>query len=382
MNGKFFMAICVVMLTFIRYQSGNDKKKEFIPVTSKLFGKLPDGRGVTLYTLQNKNNATVTVTTLGASLVSINVPDKKGAFGDVLLGYDNAQGYVDDISFFGAIVGRYGNRIAKGKFSLDGKSYQLEVNSGVNHLHGGKIGFNRKLWEAEINEKAPFASVTMHCTSPDGEGGYPGKVSLSVTYSWSDNNELTIDYSGTTDAPTILNPTNHAYFNLTGDPTNTILDHEVMIAADQFTPDDSVLIPTGKLQDVAGSPLDFRSPKRIGDRINDPYEQLQIARGYDHNWVLNNYNKTVRLAATAYDPKSGRFMEMLTDQPGVQFYTGNFLDGSHKGKGGVAYQFRSGLCFEAQHFPDSPNKPQFPSVVLRPGETYKQTTKYRFSTKE
>ena len=322
------------------------------------------------------------VSTLGAALVSINVPDKKGTYGDVLLGYDNAQGYVDDISFFGAIVGRYGNRIAKGKFSLDGKPYQLEINSGVNHLHGGKNGFNRKLWEATINEKAPFASVTMHCTSPDGDGGYPGKVSLNVTYTWSDSNELTIDYSGTTDAPTILNPTNHAYFNLTGDPKNTILDHEVMIAADQFTPVDSVLIPTGKFQNVVGTPLDFRLPKRIGDRINDPHEQLQFARGYDHNWVLNNYNKTVRLAATVYDPKSGRFMEVLTDQPGVQFYTGNFLDGSHRGKGGIAYQFRSGLCLETQHFPDSPNEPQFPSVVLRPGETYQQTTKYRFSTKD
>ena len=373
--------MCVVMLTFVRYQSGNDKKKEFVPVASKQFGKLSDGREVVLYTLQNKNNATVTVSTLGASLVSINVPDKKGVVGDVILGYDNAQGYVDDISYFGAIVGRYGNRIAKGRFSLDGKSYQLETNDGVNHLHGGKNGFNRKLWEATINEKAPFASVTMRCTSPDGEGGYPGNVTLAVTYTWSDENELTIDYSGTTDAPTIFNPTNHAYFNLTGNPGNTILAHEVMIAADQFTPVDSVLIPTGRLQNVEGTPFDFRSPKRIGDRINDPYEQLKLAGGYDHNWVLHGYNKTVRLAATVYDPKSGRYMEVLTDQPGVQFYTGNFLNGSRKGKEGIVYQFRSGLCFEAQHFPDSPNKPQFPSVVLRPGETYRQTTRYRFSTK-
>jgi aldose 1-epimerase len=205
---------------------------------------------------------------------------------------------------------------------------------------------------------------------------------LDVTYTWNDNNELAIEYRGTTDAPTILNPTSHGYFNLTGDPRNTILDHELMIAADQFTPAGSGRIPTGKLQLVEGTPLDFRSPKRIGDGINAPFEQLQLARGYDHNWVLNNFDKTVRRAATVHDPKSGRFMEVLTDQPGLQFYTGNFLDGTLKGKRGIVYQFRSGLCLEAQYFPDSPNQPQFPSVVLKPGEKYQQTTKYRFSTKD
>ena len=382
MNWKFFQAIFIVVLAFIGCQSSNDKQNEFIPVTSKQFGKLSDGREVTLFTLRSKNNATVTVSNLGAALVSINVPDKYGAFGDVLLGHENAQGYADDNYYLGFIVGRYGNRIGKGRFSLDGKTYQLGINSGENHLHGGNNGFHRKLWEATINAKAPSASVTMHCASPDGEEGYPGKVTLDVTYTWNDSNELTIEYSGTTDAPTILNPTSHGYFNLTGDPRNTILDHELMIAAEQFTPVDSELIPTGKLQNVAGTPLDFRSPKRIGDRINDPFEQLQLAKGYDHNWVLINYDKTVRLAATLYDPKSGRFMEVLTDQPGLQFYSGNFLDGSLKGKGGIAYQYRSALCLETQHFPDSPNKPQFPSVVLKPGETYRQTTRYHFSTKD
>ena len=222
----------------------------------------------------------------------------------------------------------------------------------------------------------------MHCVSPDGDEGYPGKVLLDVTYTWNDNNELSIEYRGTTDAPTILNPTSHGYFNLTGDPRNTILEHELMIAADQFTPAGPGRIPTGKLQKVEGTPFDFRSPHRVGDAINDPVDQLQLAKGYDHNWVLNNYDKTVRRAATVHDPKSGRFMEVLTDQPGLQFYTGNYLDGTLKGKQGISYQYRSALCLETQHFPDSPNQPQFPPVVLKPGETYQQTTRYRFSTKD
>lgn len=219
----------------------------------------------------------------------------------------------------------------------------------------------------------------MHCVSLDGDEGYPGKVLLDVTYTWNDNNELAIEYAGTTDAPTILNPTSHGYFNLTGDPRNTILDHELMIAADQFTPAGPGSIPTGKLQKVEGTPFDFRSAHRIGDGIDDHDEQLQLAKGYDHNWVLNVFDKTVHRAATVHDPKSGRFMEVLTDQPGLQFYTGNYLDGTLKGKKGVSYQRRTALCLEAQHFPNSPNQPQFPSVVLRPGETYHQTTKYRFS---
>ena len=350
-------------------------------MTSNPFGKLSDGRDTTIFTFRNKKGAAVSVTDLGAALVSIVVPDKNKAMADVLLGHDDAQGYVDDRSYLGFIVGRYGNRIAKGKFSLDGRSYQLEINDGENHLHGGSRGFHTKLWKSTVNANSPAESVTMRCISPDGDEGYPGKVVLDVTYSWNDNEELTIDYTGTTDAPTILNPTSHGYFNLTGDPRNKILDHELMIAADQFTPAGPGRIPTGESQMVEGTPLDFRSPKRISSGINDAYDQLQMARGYDHNWVIRNHDKTVRRAATVYEPKSGRFMEVLTDQPGVQFYTGNFLDGSLKGKGGIAYGYRSGLCLETQHFPDSPNQPRFPSVVLRPGETYRQTTKYRFSAK-
>jgi aldose 1-epimerase len=375
------MAIFVVGILMLGSQSNNENKKESNSVTAKQFGKLSDGREVTLYTLRNKVGATVTITNLGAALVSINVPDRKGVLGDVILGHDDAKGYVQDNSFLGFIVGRYGNRIGKGKFSLNEKAYQLDVNDGENHLHGGKDGFHRKLWKATVNENSAIASITMRYFSPDGEQGYPGNVTLDVTYWWNDNNQLTIQYVGTTDEPTILNPTSHGYFNLTGNPKNTILDHELMIVADRYTPVGAGLITTGKLEIVEGTPLDFRAPKKIGARINDPFEQLQMAKGYDHNWVLNSYDKTVRLAATVYDPQSGRFMEVLTDQPGLQFYSGNFLNGSLTGKGGIAYQHRTALCLEAQHFPDSPNKPGFPSVVVKPGDMYRQTTIYQFSTK-
>jgi aldose 1-epimerase len=381
MLNKSVVAIFIVGLSMPGSQSISENRKESGSVTAKQFGKLSNGREVTLYTLHNKSGATVTITNLGAALVSINVPDRKGVFGDVLLGHDDAQGYANDNSFLGFIVGRYGNRIGKGKFSLNGKNYQLDINDGENHLHGGKDGFHRKLWKATVNENSAIASITMRYFSPDGEQGYPGNVTLDVTYRWNDNNQLTIEYVGTTDEPTILNPTSHGYFNLTGNPKNTVLDHELMIVADRYTPVGAGLITTGKLESVEGTPLDFRAAKKIGAKINEPFEQLQLGKGYDHNWVLNSYDKTVRLAATVYDPQSGRFMEVLTDQPGLQFYSGNFLNGSLTGKMGIAYQYRTALCLEAQHFPDSPNKPGFPSVVVRPGEMYRQTTIYQFSTK-
>src|SRR5450759_4843679 len=375
------VAVFVIGSLMLGSQSNNENKKERNSVTVKQFGKLSDGREAMLYTLRNKGGATVTITNLGAALVSINVPDRKGVFGDVLLGHDDAQGYANDSSFLGFIVGRYGKRNGKGRFSLNGKKYQIDIKDGENHLHGGKDGFHRKLWRATVNENSAIASITMRYFSPDGEQGYPGNVTLDVTYWWSDSNQLTIEYFGTTDEPTILNPTSHGYFTLTGNPQNTILDHELMIVADRYTPVGAGLITTGKLESVEGTPLDFRVAKKIGARINDPFEQLQMGKGYDHNWVLNSYDKTVRLAATVYDPQSGRFMEVLTDQPGLQFYSGNFLNGSLTGKEGIAYQHRTALCLEAQHFPDSPNKPDFPSVVVKPGEMYRQTTIYRFSTK-
>ncbi len=375
------IAISIVGLLMLGSQANIENRKEPGSVIAKQFGKLSDGKEVTLYTLRNKSGATVTITNLGAALVSINVPDRKGVLGDVILGHDDAQGYVQDNSYLGFIVGRYGNRIGKGKFSLNGKEYQLDINDGENHLHGGKDGFHRKLWKATVNENSAIASITMRYFSPDGEQGYPGNVTLDVTYRWNDNNQLMIEYVGTTDEPTILNPTSHGYFNLTGNPKNTILDHELMIVADRYTPVGAGLITTGKLESVEGTPLDFRLSKKIGARINESFEQLQLGKGYDHNWVLNTYDKTVRLAATVYDPQSGRFMEVFTDQPGLQFYSGNFLNGSLTGKEGIAYQYRTALCLEAQHFPDSPNKPGFPSVVVKPGDMYRQTTVYQFSTK-
>jgi aldose 1-epimerase len=343
-----------------------------------IFGKLADGREVHQYTLTNQSGAAVQIIDYGATVTSLSVPDKNGKLEDVVLGYDSLQGYVDGTAYLGTIVGRYGNRIGKGRFQLDGKDYQLALNDGENHLHGGKIGFNKVLWEAQIlNDKA----LLLKYVSNDGEEGYPGTVTLKVRYSWTDQNELRIDYEGKTDKPTILNPTHHSYFNLTGSFTRTILEHQLSIEADSITPVDKSLIPTGQLMDVANTPLDFRTSKTIGARISDSNEQMGYGHGYDHNWVLRNYNGKVRKAAELYDPAGGRLMTVLTDQPGLQFYSGNFLDGKTKGKGGIAYQPRTALCLEAQAFPDTPNKPQFPSVTLMPDKIYRQTTIYQFSTR-
>ncbi|HTR80234.1 MAG TPA: aldose epimerase family protein, partial [Bacteroidota bacterium] len=323
----------------------------------------------------------VSIINFGAIVTNIFVKDRNGKFADVVLGYDSLQSYVNDKSYFGAIVGRYGNRIGKGKFTLDGHTYQLSINDGENQLHGGINGFNKKLWAAEPIESDSSPALRLTYVSPDGEEGYPGTATLVVTYTLTPDNALRIDYEGQTDKPTIFNPTHHSYFNLSGSFTNTILHHQLMIEADSTTPVDSELITTGSIVGVAGTPMDFRTPTEIGSRIMDRYQQLIFGRGYDHNWVLRDYSGKVRKAAEVYEPGSGRVLTVFTDQPGIQFYSGNFLDGSAKGKGGVAYQYRTGLCLEAQHYPDSPNKPNFPSVVLRPGETYHQTTIYQFSTK-
>ena len=370
------LSLLLIFISILIFFSCN--KQENSMVKKELFGTLQNGENIYSYTLTNKNGMSATIINYGATVVKLKVPDKNSKIEDVILGYDSLSSYVKGASFFGGIVGRYGNRIAKGKFTLDGKEYQLPINNGVNSLHGGTIGFNKRVWEAkEIS--GPALQLTY--VSPDGEEGYPGTLILTVTYSLTDNNGLKIDYIATTDKPTILNPTNHCYFNLTGDPNNTILNHVLMINADKFTPVDSTLIPTGQLEDVANTPLDFTKPKEIGKRINDDFQQLKFAGGYDHNWVLNNYNGSVREAATLYDSTSGILLKVLTDQPGIQFYSGNFLNGKDRGKDGIYYKFRSGLCLECQHFPDSPNEKNFPSVVLKPGETYTQTTVYEFSVK-
>ena len=372
-----------ILIALLVTLSGCQKEtKEQYGMKKELFGKMPDGKEVYLYSLTNKTGATMNVINYGAIVQSLIMPDKDGKFQDIVLGYDNLEGYLRNNPYFGAIVGRFGNRIGKGQFELDGKAYQLSVNDGPNHLHGGIAGFDKKYWDIEEITVPNGLGVQATYLSPDGEMGYPGNLKIKINIIFTDQNELRFEYEAETDQPTILNPTHHGYFNLTGSMENLILDHELAIDADYITPTDAGLIPTGELLPVEGTPMDFRQPKSIGRDINMDYEPLKLAKGYDHNWVLNNYEKgVVRKVATLYDSVSGRIMEVYSDQPGIQFYSGNFLNGTIKGKGGVVYKFRSGLCLETQHFPDSPNKPDFPSVVLRPGEVYKQVTYYKFSVK-
>ena len=369
---KNFIIFLIPVLMILISCSGSEKSASKI-----VFGTMPDGQEIYLFTLKNENGMKAKIINYGATVVSLTVPDRNGEYEDVILGYDTLKQYIDGTSYFGGIVGRYGNRIGKGKFTLDGKEYQVTVNNGENHLHGGEKGYNKVVWDAKLIDPSSL-SLTYH--SVDGEEGYPGNVTLNVIYSLTKNNGLKINYSGTTDATTILNPTNHCYFNLTGNPKHTILDHMLFIDADKYTPVDDGLIPTGELADVAGTPMDFREPTKIGARISDDFMQLVYGKGYDHNWVLNNYNGQVRQVATLSDSLTGRKLEVLTDQPGLQFYSGNFLNGSDIGKGGIKYRYRTGLCLEAQCYPDSPNNPDFPSVTLKPGEVYHQTTIYQFTT--
>jgi len=375
------LLFCLTLFCLFLATACQNTGKTQPPMAKSVFGKLADGREVSRHTLTNGAGVTVQIINYGATVTSLRVPDRNGKMEDVVLGYDSLTGYVNGTSYFGAIVGRYGNRIGKGLFQLDGKQYQLTTNDGENHLHGGKIGFNKVLWDAKVLSDSAEPSLQLQYVSHDGEEGYPGTVTLKATYTLTGKNELRIDYEGTTDQPTILNPTHHSYFNLSGSFTNTILDHSLMIEADSFTPVDKGLITTGQLAPVANTPMDFRTLVPIGAHINDSYEQLTFGRGYDHNWVLRNGAGQVRKAAELYEPVSGRLMTLFTDQPGLQFYSGNFLDGTAKGKDGIAYGHRTGLCLEAQAFPDTPNKPDFPSVTLRPGQVYRQTTIYQFSTK-
>ncbi len=367
--------LVALLVTHGSMKTGSDPS-----VTQASFGTLPGGAPVTLYTLTNRAGAEARIINYGAIVVSLKVPDRQGHLRDVVLGYDDLAGYVQDKAFLGAIVGRYANRIAGGKLTLEGKTYQLELNNGPNHLHGGSQGFYKRVWTAEPSRGHDGPAVKLTYVSPDGEEGYPGQVTLTVTYTLTADNALRIDYQGTTDKPTILNPTHHSYFNLSGDPSQTILDEELTIDAQQTTPIGPTLVPTGKLAPVAGTPMDFRRPTRIGARIDAADEQLAFAKGYDHNWVLDGHGK-LRQAAEVFDARSGIVMQVLTDQPGLQFYSGNFLDGTIHGKHGAVYRHRSALCLEAQLFPDTPHHPQFPSATLRPGQTYRQTTIYQFSTR-
>ncbi|MFB3829556.1 MAG: aldose epimerase family protein [Bryobacteraceae bacterium] len=343
-------------------------------VTKQPFGKTTAGEDVDLYTLANRNGMQAAITTYGGIVVSLKVPDRAGKAEDVVLGFDDLQGYLKRHPYFGALIGRYGNRIGQGKFTLNGVEYTLARNNGENALHGGLKGFDKAVWQARAEDNR----LALSHVSKDGDEGYPGTLSVTVTYTLTDNNELRIDYAATTDKDTVVNLTNHSYFNLSGAGNGDILKHQVMLNADRFTPVDAGLIPTGELKPVEGTPFDFRKPTEIGARIGQPDEQLVRGKGYDHNFVVNGASGTLRLAARVTEPTSARVMEVYTTEPGIQFYTGNFLDGSLTGKGGKVYRHRYGFCLETQHFPDSPNKPEFPSTVLKPGQQYRSTTVYKF----
>jgi aldose 1-epimerase len=349
-------------------------------IEQRAFGDA-DGKPVGLYTLKNKAGMEVTITTYGGAVTSIRVPDRNKTFGNVALGFDTVGQYQTTTSYFGALIGRYGNRVGKGKFQLDGQVYQIPVNDGANALHGGTIGFNKRLWDAKDVSTVEAAALELHYLSPDGEMGFPGNLGVTVRYTVEAKNGLKIEYSATTDKPTVLNLTNHTYFNLAGAGSGSVLKHRLTIRAEHFTPIDSGLIPTGVMQSVEGTPFDFRHGNVIGSRINESNEQLKLGKGYDHNFVLDAPGNPKEWAVRVEEPNTGRVMEVYTDQPGVQFYTGNFLDGSMQGVGG-AFKYREALCLETQHFPDSPNHLNFPSAVLRPGETFHSVTIYRFKTEE
>ncbi len=377
-SGEFWLGSLAIIISTVGL-FGSPGKDATPGVKKSVFGKMPDGQSIDLYTLTNKNGVQVSITNYGGTIVSIIVPDRNGKMADIALGFDSLQGYLGNEPFMGATVGRYANRIAGGTFKLDGKDYHTPLNDGPNTLHGGPQGFDKKVWKArEVAGAHP--SVEMTYVSKDGEEGFPGDLTAKVVFTLDDENALKIDYKATTDKDTVLNLTNHSYFNLDGQGNGDILKQEMMINADRFTPVDSHLIPTGELESVQGTPFDFRKSTPIGLRIENKDDQLNLGHGYDHNFVLNRKGPGLSLAARATDPASGRVLEVLTTQPGIQFYTGNFLDGTIHGKGGKVYIHRAAFCLETQHFPDSPNHPKFPTAELKPGQTYHQVTVFKFST--
>ena len=376
------LLLCTAALSLVgiahaqpKSQRGTKQTKKGKAIVKELFGKTAEGNNVDVYTLTNKNGMIAKIMTYGATLISVQTPDKAGKLADIVLGFDNLDAYLKGHPFFGSIAGRVANRIAKGKFTLDGKDYTLAINNGPNSLHGGLKGFDKKVWSGKASKDGD-TSVQFAMKSPDGEEGYPGNLTVLVTYTLTDENELKLEYTATTDKATPVNLTNHSYFNLKG--KGDVLDHVVQIFADKYTPVDDTMIPTGEIANVQGTAFDFLMPRPIGDRIaktgGDP-------AGYDHNYVLNAGGRTLSLAAEVYEPTTGRVLKAFTTEPGMQFYTGNFLDGTLKGKNSEAYQKQAGFCFEMQHFPDSVHQSGFPSVILKPGDTYKQTTIYAFSTR-
>jgi aldose 1-epimerase len=375
----FLLTALVGLAIFSCSKTKNDEKM-ISTISKEAFGQLPDGQQADLYTLTNANGMTVNITNYGGIITKLTAPDKNGQWADVVLGFDSLAPYLSGHPFFGALVGRYGNRIAKGKFKLNGQEYSLAINNGPNALHGGTKGFDKVIWKATEIKQDSVVGLQLEYTSKDMEEGYPGNLTVKVVYTLDNENALTIDYTASTDKPTVVNLTNHSYFNLTG-LKRDILDHEVTIESDSIVPVDTTLIPTGKLRAVEGTPFDFRKPTKISAGINKTEdEQIKAGGGYDHCWVLKRSGDGLEKFATVHEPESGRVMEVYTTEPAVQFYTGNFLDGTLKGKG-ATYVKRFGLCLETEHYPDSPNQPQFPTTTLNPGETYKTTTKYKFSAK-
>lgn len=376
---KINLRTFIIVASFLAIAGCKQEINEEYKMTRENFGEV-EGQQVELISLTNSNGNTVKLTNYGATLTWLEVPDKNEKKENITFGYETLEGYLNGDPYFGSVVGRYANRIAEGRFPLDGEEYQLAINNDPNTLHGGPGGWHSVVWNTEIIEKeGEEPSVKFTYLSPHMEEGYPGEVRAEAKYTWTDNNELVIEYKCTTDRKTVLNITNHAYFNLHGAGNGNILDHELMIAARKFTPVDKNLIPSGELRNVDGTPFDFTESHTIGERIEDDYEQLRLGLGYDHNFVLDNKSEP---DAVVYEPESGRVIEMITDQPGVQFYCGNFLDGTQLGHDGKTYEYRSGLCLETQHFPDSPNQPEFPSTLLEPGKPFTSKTVYRFFVRD
>jgi aldose 1-epimerase len=383
MNHKTIIFHIFLLVVFVAAVLGREAapEKPKHQVHKELFGKTRERGPVDLYTLTNSQGLEVRAMNYGGIIVSLRVPDKSGKVEDIVLGHDKLDGYMENAPYLGAIVGRYANRIANGAFTLDGVKYSLAKNNGPNSLHGGVNGFNRAVWDAKPFENGKGVGVAFNYISKNGEEGYPGNLKVKVSYTLTDENQLILDYEATTDKATPLNLSQHSYFNLAGEGSGDILGHELMLNADHFTPVDKTLIPTGELSPVQGTPMDFTKPTAIGARINEDYDQLAVGKGYDHNYVINRKDDGLTLAARVHEPTSGRVLEVFTTEPGVQFYSGNFLDGTITGKQGHVYKLRTGFCLETQHFPDSPNHPDFPSTILRPGKTFRSQTVFKFSTR-
>ena len=376
-----YLSVFIIVIFCSIISCTNTKNMATVTIEKKPFGQTANGDEVDQFILSTKKGMEISVITYGGIITSWTAADKNGDYRDIALRYTTLAEYEAETPYFGALIGRYGNRIAKGKFSIDGEAYTLAVNNGENHLHGGLKGFDKVVWDAKTIVNDSTASLELSYLSIDMEEGYPGNLQTKVTYTLNNNDELSVKYEAKTDKPTIVNLTQHSYFNLTADFNQPVLDHELVIKADSFLPVDSTLIPTGEFRNVAETPFDFRSPKAIGKQINAENIQIKNGLGYDHCWVLNDQEKGVRFVASAYEPVSGRLLEIFSDEPGIQFYSGNFLDGTLPSKNQGTYQHRTGFCLETQHFPNSPNEPSFPTTILKPGETVTSETLFQFSVK-